>query len=90
MPKENKNDQDLPFDYSDQIPAGIPKNIADLMKANNVSEKEIIDVIHQGGFMPADTPLENVPDDLWNYLASNWQNTMNFLNTKIRNTQEEK
>lgn len=87
LPKENENNQDVPFDYSDQIPTGIPKNVADLMKIGSVSEKEIMDVIHQGGFMPADTPIENVPNDLWNYLATNWENTLNFLNTKIRNTQ---
>ncbi len=41
-------------------------------------------IIYQGGFMPADTPIENVPKDLWDYLATNWASAMNLLNTKIR------
>lgn len=34
--------------------------------------------------MPQDTPLENIPTDLWEHIAVNWDAAMNLLNTKIR------
>lgn len=67
------------------INPSIPVSVADLMKLNQVTNEEILQVIYQGGFMPADTPIENIPDDLWGYLATNWEPAMNLLNTKIRN-----
>ncbi|MCH4167711.1 MAG: ATP-binding protein [Streptococcaceae bacterium] len=67
------------------VPEIIPNSVADLMKANQVSVDEIMQIIYKGGFMPLDTPLENIPSELWDYLSSNWQSTMTFLNEKIRN-----
>lgn len=69
---------------NEEIPAVIPRSVADLMKNDQVSVDEIMQIIYQGGFMPADTPIENVPKDLWDYLATNWASAMNLLNTKIR------
>ncbi|KRM06998.1 hypothetical protein FC89_GL000307 [Liquorilactobacillus ghanensis DSM 18630] len=71
-------------EYSEDIPDVIPQSVADLMKINHVTSDEITQVIYQGGFMPADTPLENIPADLWKYLATNWDNTLKFLKNKIR------
>lgn len=68
-----------------EIPAMIPRAVADLMSTDKVSMDEIMQVIYQGGFMPSDTPIENVPNDLWGYLSSNWDKALNLLNTKIRN-----
>lgn len=69
-----------PQEVSEQI----PKSLADLMRMNNVSTDEIMQVIYQGGFMPADTPLENVPENLWEHLATNWDSALNLLKTQIR------
>ncbi|MGM0169005.1 hypothetical protein IGI39_003321 [Enterococcus sp. AZ135] len=66
------------------IPATVPRPVADLMTNDQVSVDEIMQVIYQGGFMPADTPLENIPQDLWDYLSTNWGSAMNLLKTKIR------
>lgn len=63
----------------------IPKALADLMAVNSVTTEEIMQIIYKGGFMPADTPLENVPDELWNYFVSNWDKALGLLNTQIRN-----
>ena len=68
-----------------EIPAIVPRSVADLMMNDRVSVDEIMQVIYQGGFMPVDTPLENIPQDLWNYLNTNWDSAMNLLKTKIRN-----
>lgn len=70
---------------NEEIPAVIPRSVADLMGNDQVSVEEIMQIIYQGGFMPADTPIENVPKDLWDYLATNWGSAMNLLNTNIRN-----
>ncbi|MGX6962455.1 ATP-binding protein [Vagococcus xieshaowenii] len=68
-----------------EIPPIIPASVADLMKLNNVTSDEIMAIIHQGGFMPNDTPIENVPTELWGYLSTNWDKALNLLNTQIRN-----
>lgn len=67
-----------------EVSPHIPKSIADLMQLDHVTTEEIMAVIHTGGFMPVDTPVENVPSDLWDYLVTNWPAAMNLLNTKIR------
>ncbi|MBQ3692809.1 MAG: ATP-binding protein, partial [Clostridia bacterium] len=41
------------------IPDNIPKALADLMKANNVDEKEIRLAVSQKGYYPFDTPISN-------------------------------
>lgn len=78
--------QDFSREVPQEIPPVIPQSVADLMKANQVSVDEIKQVIYVGGFMPEDTPLENIPQDLWGHLVTNWNNgVMNILATKIRN-----
>lgn len=67
-----------------EIPATIPVSVADLMKSSQVTVDEVKAIIYQGGFMPQDTPLENIPQDLWNYLVTNWDKALNLLNTQIR------
>lgn len=69
-----------------EIDPQIPSHVADLMKLNQVTTDEIMKVIYVGGFMPQDTPIQNIPADLWGYLSTNWDNgVMNLLNTQIRN-----
>lgn len=52
---------------------GIPKDLADLMKANNVTKEEIQAVATKQGHFPANTPFENFPADyLGGFLVSNW------------------
>ena len=67
------------------LPSVIPNYLADLMRVNQVSADEIMQVIWVGGFMPQGTPLENVPTELWGHLASNWDKVLNMLETQIRN-----
>ncbi|MEG0629042.1 MAG: ATP-binding protein [Enterococcus sp.] len=86
-PEQNQPVQPEPNfepERNEEIPAMIPRAVADLMTTDKVSVDEIMQVIYQGGFMPADTPIENVPTDLWGYLSSNWDKALNLLNTKIR------
>lgn len=76
---------DFSPDQRAEIPPVVPQGLVDLMRNDGVSYEEIMQVIYVGGFMPQDTPAENVPVDLWNYLASNWASALGLLNTKIRN-----
>lgn len=45
------------------IPEGIPKALADLMRANDVSESDIRLVVSQRNYFPYDTPITNYPED---------------------------
>ncbi|MGM0215434.1 ATP-binding protein [Enterococcus sp. AZ109] len=82
MPETNENFGPEPT--MEPIPAVVPRAMADLMTTDKVTVDEIMQIIYQGGFMPVDTPLENIPQDLWNYLVTNWVAAMNLLTTKIR------
>lgn len=70
--------------FNEDIPSSIPQSLADLMTVNHVTSDEIMQVIYVGGFMPQGTPLENVPEELWGHLASNWDKVLNMLETQIR------
>lgn len=70
--------------FNEEIPSSIPQSLADLMTVNHVTTDEIMQVIYIGGFMPQGTPLENVPEELWGHLASNWDKVLNMLETQIR------
>lgn len=77
---------DFSRESQQEIDNHIPSHVADLMKLNQVTTEEIMKVIYVGGFMPQDTPIQNIPADLWGYLSTNWDNgVMNLLNTQIRN-----
>lgn len=82
LPPTNENF--APERTTEPIPAVVPRAMADLMTTDKVTVDEIMQIIYQGGFMPVDTPLENIPEDLWNYLVTNWAAAMNLLTTKIR------
>lgn len=71
-------------EFDEKIPSSIPQSLADLMTVNHVTSDEIMQVIYVGGFMPQGTPLENVPEELWGHLASNWDKVLNMLETQIR------
>ena len=46
-------------DKSVNIPEGIPKALADLMRANGVDESEIRQAVFTQGHYPYDTPITN-------------------------------
>ena len=71
-------------EFAEEIPSSIPQSLADLMTVNHVTVDEIMQVIYVGRIMPQDTPLENVPEELWGHLASNWDKVLNMLETQIR------
>lgn len=46
-----------------QVPEGIPKSLADLMKEKEVTELEIQEVVAKKKYFPKDTPIRNYPID---------------------------
>jgi GTPase SAR1 family protein len=55
---ENPN---ISNDY--QVPEGVPKSLADLMKEKEVTELEIQEVVAKKKYFPKDTPIRNYPPD---------------------------
>lgn len=76
---------DFSRETQQEIDQHIPQYVADLMRLSQVTTDEIMKVIYIGGFMPQDTPIQNIPTDLWGYLSTHWDDgVMNLLNEKIR------
>ena len=62
------------------IPDGIPKELADLMRQNDVTPKMIQDAVAQKGWYPADTPIENYsPDFISGALIAGWPNLYQMI-----------
>jgi len=64
-PKQQEmNVSDNPNSSNDyQVPDGIPKSLADLMKEKEVTELEIQEVVAKKKYFPKDTPIRNYPPD---------------------------
>lgn len=67
-------------EYAEEISAAIPQDVADLMRMSQLSTQDVMKLIYNAGFMPEGTPTENVPQDLWAYLVSKWDEALKFLN----------
>lgn len=62
------------------IPDGIPPALADLMRANNVSEEDIQLAVSQRGYFPKDTPIANYPPEFINgCLIGAWQSVYEMI-----------
>jgi GTPase SAR1 family protein len=70
-PKQESPKQSLP---------GVPKALADLMTANNVTVEEIQQVVSQRGYFPADTPFKNYPKEFVDgCLVGAWSQVFNMI-----------
>ena len=68
---QNNNTQELDLSgFEDvtpiNIPDGIPKALADLMRISNVDESEIRFAVADKGYFPEDMPISNYPADFIN------------------------
>lgn len=64
-------DTDEPFEPI--IPDGIPKELADLMRQDNISDYEIQFIVSQEGFCPPDMPISAYPPDfIKGWLIAQW------------------
>jgi hypothetical protein len=55
---DSTEDEPAPWDEPVDILAGVPKQLADLMKTNNVTVAEIQQAVASRGYYPVDTPIE--------------------------------
>jgi hypothetical protein len=55
---DSTEDEPAPWDEPVDILAGVPKQLADLMRANNVTVAEIQQAVASRGYYPVDTPIE--------------------------------
>lgn len=63
------------------IPNDIPKELQDLMRADNVSEEEIREVVAQQGYCPVDMPISAYPPDfVRGCLIADWQTVLKMIN----------
>ncbi len=62
------------------IPNDIPKELQDLMRADNVSEEEIREVVAQQGYCPVDMPISAYPPDfISGCLIADWQTVLKLI-----------
>lgn len=61
--QEMKVTENPNFSNDYQVPEGIPKSLADLMKEKEVTELEIQEVVAKKKYFPKDTPIRNYPID---------------------------
>lgn len=58
----------------------IPQALRDLMKSNNVTEQEIMDVVTQRGYFPKGTPIKNYDPDFVNgCLIGAWEQVFELI-----------
>ena len=62
-----------------EFPASVPASVTDLAVRSQVTIDDLMQIIYKGGFMPADTPAENVPADLWEHIAANWDKALGVI-----------
>ena len=67
------------IDFDSEEYQKIPNKVRDLMKCDNISVEKLKEVIFLKGFFPKDTPIENMPNEFWEFIASNWSNLKNFI-----------
>lgn len=67
------------IDFDSEEYQKIPNKVRDLMKCDNISVEKLKEVIFLKGFFPKDTPIENMPNEFWEFIASNWSNLKDFI-----------
>lgn len=84
-PEEKNTTPDI-SDFAEQssqqinIPEGTPKQLADLMRANDVDESDIRLAVSNRGYFPYDTPITNYPDDfVQGCLIGAWQQLLPII-----------
>lgn len=59
------------------VPEGIPKELADLMAANDVTEEDIQLVVYQRGHFPIDTKIKDYGNEfIFGWVIACWQNIL--------------
>lgn len=63
------------IDPEEFIPEGIPKELADLMRADGIADYEIREVVAQEGYCPPDMPISAYPPNfISGWIIAGWEN----------------
>lgn len=62
-----------------EFPTSVPASVTDLAVRSQITIDDLMQIIYKGGFMPIDTPVENVPADLWEHIAANWDKALGVI-----------
>jgi hypothetical protein len=77
---DSTEDEPAPWDEPVDILAGVPKQLADLMRANNVTVAEIQQAVASRGYYPADTPIQNYdPRFIDGVLVGAWEQVFKII-----------
>lgn len=81
---------ELPFKYASISDAvnqatgannqAIPFAVYSKMQANHLSETQVLDLLIKAQLIAAGTQIAQVPPEIWNHLANNWDSAMTFYN----------
>lgn len=64
------------------VPEGIPRALADLMKASNINEQQIRAAVSKKGYFPADMKIADYPQDfVEGVLIGAWDQIVKFIGT---------
>ena len=67
-------------DAEDDVMSHLPKELRDLMKADNVHPSELMQVVGDQGHFPSDMPIDKYdPDYYLGFLVPNWKAVMNSI-----------
>lgn len=67
------------------LPDAIPKELADLMSANQVTEEEIRQAVSLSGYYPEDTPIDKYdPQFVTGVLVADWNGVLGMIQAEIR------
>ena len=82
-PEDFKKDEDLPFTMGDDAPdlTGVPKELADLMRADRVTPEQLQAAVARKGYYPAGTPISNYdPGFVSGCLVACWNDVKKLIN----------
>lgn len=69
-----------PVEKPAELNPAIPKALADLMRENNVTEREIQEAVASKGYYPIDTPIQNYdPKFIMGVLVGAWSQVFNMI-----------
>ena len=62
-----------------EIPNAIPQALKDLMLQSSITPKMLQDVAFKKGHFPQDTPIENFPQEYWDFIVANWSDVLKTI-----------
>ena len=62
----------------------VPEEVLIKMINSQLQLQDLANILYQGNFVANGTSMSLVPQKVWSYINENWQDAVNFYNTKIK------